>query len=79
MQDSQHFNAGIDGAEVEAVVAKGIAATAFREFRTWTSDGLPLAEIFQLVAHALPEPVGLENTVLGNVVPNLVQVAVSQL
>lgn len=78
MQNPEHLDAGVRRTEVEAVFAEGIAAAAFGEFRAWPPNGLPLGKVFELVAHALPKPVSLKNAVLGDVIPDVVEVAVSQ-
>lgn len=74
MQNPEHLDAGVRRTEVEAVFTEGIAAAAFGEFRAWPPDGLPLGEVFELVAEPQEQSIRLENTVLGDVVPDFLEV-----
>jgi hypothetical protein len=78
MQNSEHFNAGVGGPEVKAKVAEWIAAAVFCEFGAGSPDAVPLGDVLELCPKVQQQPVCLENTVLGDIVPNLIKIPVSQ-
>ena len=62
------------GPEVEAVFAEGITAAAFRQFGTRTAEPIPFGKGLQLESEPFPQPIRLEGTVFGNLIPDIVEI-----